>query len=261
MVIVTAGNHRFHMDGYLKANLDHSINEVKKRDFDRLILVFGRERFGKTTIATQMAVYCDPTFDLSRVCFTPEQFLMAVETADKFQSIVFDETMWGLSSRSAMTKINRYLIKIISEMGSKNLFVFMCIPSIFIMDWYIAVHRSNAGIYVYDRAKFGSYDYPTKKKLYLEGKKTHSYNVSPNFIGRFIKYFPLDREKYEAKKQEAINLWARESRQEVLWKQQRDKLIKIILEKNLMKKEEIAEALDLSLLQVNNLINKSAGIM
>lgn len=205
MVVLDINGYKFYIDGYLKSNLDYSIMEVKRRNFDKFVLIFGREGFGKTTLALQMALYCDNTFNIDRICFTPEQFLKAVQKAEKFQAIVFDETMWGLSARAVMTRMNRYLIKIISEMRSKNLFVFMCIPSIFMMDWYVAQHRSNAGIYVYKRGCFGSYDYPTKRKLYIEGKKKHSYHVPPNFRGNFPKCFPVDEKEYEKRKQKAIS--------------------------------------------------------
>lgn len=259
MPIVEIGEHHFHMDGYLKSNLDYSIKEVKRRNFDKFVLVFGREGYGKTTMALQMALYCDPTFDLSRVCFTPEQFLDAVECAEKFQAVVFDETMWGLSSRAVMTRMNRYLIKIISEMRSKNLFVFMCIPSIFIMDWYVAQHRSTAGIYVYKRGEYASYDYPTKKKLYMEGKRNHSYHVPPNFRGRFTKHFPVSQEEYEKKKQEAISGWADEKKKESLWKHQRDLLIVKSVEDNLMNRKEVADVLGMSTMQIGTIIRENGG--
>ena len=116
MVKVQVGEHNYYLDGYLKSNLDFSINEVKRRNYDKFVLIFGREGAGKTTLAMQIAKYCDPTFDLDRVCFTPEQFLEAVQGAKKFQAILFDETMWGLSSRSVMSKMNKYLI-IVQDYG------------------------------------------------------------------------------------------------------------------------------------------------
>ena len=255
MVKVQVGEHSIYLDGYLKSNLDNVKHDVRRNNYDSFILVAGREGFGKTTMACQIAMYLDPTFNLSRVCFTPEQFLEAVQNADKFQAVVFDETMWGLGSRSVMTKINKVLIKIISEMRSKNLFVLMCIPNFFMMDWYIAQHRSTALLYIYKRSFFGSYDYPTKKKLYVEGKRMHSYHVSPNFRGRFYKYFPINLEQYEAKKQEAINSWATETKLESLWKEQRDTLIKKCIENKLMDRKEIAALLNISVMQVGRILN------
>lgn len=254
MVKVDAGEHNYYLDGYLKANLDASIKDVKRRDFDKFILVTGKEGSGKTTLSTQIATYFDPTFNLSRMCFTPEQFLEAVETAKRFQAIVFDETVWGLGSRSAMTKVNRVLIKVMSEMRSKNLFVIMCIPNFFMMDWYVAAHRSTGLLYIYQRGRFGSYDYPTKKTLYLKGRKIHSYNTSPNFTGRFVKYFTLDKEEYEKKKQEAVNTFIAEKRLEKKIVRQRNILIKMCVNENWMSVQELAKLLKMTENELNKVL-------
>jgi len=251
---VQSGGYDYYMDGYLKSNLDVSIKEVRKKDYDRFILITGREGSGKTTFSFQAALYCDPTFNLSRVYFTPEQFLEGIEKAEKYTAHVFDETVWGLGSRNAMTKINRVLIKVMSEMRSKNLFVFMNIPSFFMMDWYVAQHRTTGLIYIYKRSFFASYDYPTKKKLYLRGKKYQSYSVPPNFRGRFYKFFPFDKEVYEKKKQQAINSWLKTTKSENIWKEQRDNLIKECLKLKLMDAKGVSEVTNLSVQQVYGIV-------
>lgn len=246
--------HDYYIDGYLKSNLDALKKNVRK-DYDAFALIVGREGFGKTTLSFQIALYCDPTFNLSRVCFTAEQFLDAVQNADKYQAIVFDETMGYLSSRNGMSRFNRALIKVMSEMRSKNLFVFLNIPNFFMMDWYVALHRTTGLLYVYKRSFFGSYDYPTKKKLYMEGKRHHAYSTPPNFRGRFVKYFPLNFKEYEKKKQEAIDMWAEHKKMESLWKKQRDDLIIRISENNFMSRKEVAEVLGVSEMQVGRIVN------
>lgn len=202
-------NHIYSMDGYLRSNLDAVIRNVKN-DYDAFIVVAGREGFGKSTIAAQCALYCDETYNLDRCCFTAKQFIEAVNNAKRYQAIVFDETMGYLSSRGSMSKFNRALIKVMSEMRSKNLFIFLCIPNFFELDRYPAMHRSTGLIYTYRRGRFGSYDYNTKKNLYLFGKKYYSYKIPPNFWGSFTKYFPLDKIAYEKKKQQAIAEWDKE---------------------------------------------------
>jgi len=245
--------HNYYLDGYLKANLDASKKDVRKKDYDKFILLTGKEGCGKTTFSFQCALYCDPTFNLNRVCFTPEQFLDAVENAEKYQAIVFDETMWGLGARNALTKINKILIKVMSEMRSKNLFVFMNIPNFFMMDWYISQHRSTGLLYIYKRSFFGSYDYPTKKKLYIQGKRFHSFSVPPNFRGRFVKYFPLDKKAYEEKKQKAINSWIKQNSRDNIWKEQRNNLIRECVKQNLMTKKELAELIKMSIRQIERI--------
>ena len=199
-------------------------------------------------------MYCDPTFCLDRVVFTAEQFLEAVENSKKYQAIVFDETMGYLSSRSSLSKFNKVLIKVMSEMRSKNLFIFMNIPNFFMMDWYVAQHRTTGLLYIKKRGVFNSYDYPTKKRVYREGKKYHSYPVPPNFYGVFVKYFPLDKIPYEKKKQDAIDSWIDSKKFESKWKQQRDILVQKCVEHNFLTREELGKLLDLSIMQIGRII-------
>ncbi len=253
MVKVTTGEHCYYLDGYLQSNLDAVRHNVKRNDFDAFIVVSGREGFGKSTLAGQVAQYLDPTYSLDRCTFTSDQFKEACLNANKFQAIVFDETMGYLSSRGAMSKFNRDLIKIMSEMRSKNLFVILCIPNFFELDRYPALHRTTGLLHVYTRGRFGCYDYKTKKKLYLTGKKYYSYSVSPNFIGRCVKYFPYNKEEYEHKKQTAISEWDKTTNTGDKWKEQRNKLIIECLDKDFLKRKEISELIGISTMQIGTL--------
>ena len=247
MVIVTIGEHKYAIDGYLVANLEHLKRNVKK-DYDAFVLVTGREGYGKSTIAAQIALYVDPTYNIDRCCFTADQFLEAVFTAEKYQAIVFDETMGYLSGRGAMSKFNKVLIKVMSEMRSKNLFVILCIPNFFMMDWYVAYHRTTGLIHTYRRTCFASYDYAKKQRLWIKGKRDHNYHAAkPNYIGRFIKYFPLDKEAYEAKKQLAINSFNKEEKKGNVWKEQRNKLSFDCLENNYYTKKQLSDVMGVSL--------------
>lgn len=245
--------HSFYMDGYHLANLDHLKKNVRK-DYDAFILYVGKEGYGKTTIALQDAIYCDPTFNLDRVCFTIDQFVEQVEKAEKYQAIVFDETMGYLSNRQSSSKFNRILIKIMSEMRSKNLFVFLCIPSLFIMDWYVAYHRTSGMIRVHERGRFCSYDYKKKQELFMKGKKSYSYCVPANFFGKFTKYFPIDKEAYEAKKQESIKEWDKRTSTTERVVEQRDKCIKYIYIEDRLPARQVGELVGLSESQIRRIV-------
>lgn len=260
MVKVQVGEHNYYLDGYLKSNLEAVQHSVRRNDFDSFIVVTGREGFGKSTVASQVALFLDPTYNLSRCCFTSDQFKEACVGADKFQAIVFDETMGYLSSRGAMSKFNRDLIKVMSEMRSKNLFVILCIPNFFELDRYAAIHRTTGLIHVYKRGRIGCYDYRTKKLLYLKGKKFYSYScVSPNFIGACVKYFPHDKAEYEKKKQGAIDAWMEGKGKDNLWKTQRDIMIKEIITRGFMTKTNLSELIDISIRQIGTLSSEEAG--
>jgi hypothetical protein len=76
-----------------------------------------------STIACQVACVLDPTFCVDRIVFTADQFIKAVQLATKGQAVVFDEAASYLSSRQALSRFNRALIKVMAEMGFKNLFI------------------------------------------------------------------------------------------------------------------------------------------
>lgn len=255
MVVFELGKHHFFIDGYLKSNLDALIKNVKKK-YDAFIVITGKEGYGKSSLAAQIALYCDNTFSLDRCCFTDEQFAEATEKAEKFQAVVFDETMGYLSSRGAMSKFNRRLIKIMSEMRSKQLFVILCIPNFFELDRYPAIHRTTGLIHIYKRSFFGSYDYPTKKKLYLMGKRIYSYTTPPNFRGRFAKYFVYDEEEYEKKKQAAISQWTEEKKENTSVTLMQRNILISECHKRGMDKEEIAEKIELSPLSIAKILRK-----
>jgi len=246
--------HCYYLDGYLKANLDTVAKDIRK-DYDAFINVTGREGFGKSTLAFQIAMYLDPTFCLDRVVFTDEQFIKAVEDAEQYQAIVFDETMGYLGSRGAMSKFNRSLIKVMSEMRFRNLIIILCIPSFFELDKYPAIHRSTGLVHVYKRGRFGSYDYAKKKNLYLFGKKSYSYAVSPTFIGCFVKYFPFDKEEYEKKKRQAMEEYKQTKTTEHRWKMQRNLLVKKILGEKWMRQRELGEVIGLSIHALSEIVN------
>lgn len=197
------------LDGYLKTNLDEAIRVVKN-DWDMIFCVDGYEGSGKSTLAIQMAYYCDPTLTVERITFTPKEFKNAIMNADKYQAVVFDEAFTGLSSREAMSGINKSLIQMIAEIRQKNLFVFVVMPSFFDLDKYIALHRSRALIHVYanrfQRGFFRFYDIEKKKDLYITGKKFYSYKgVMSNFYGTFSSFLPIDNDAYKKKKHDSLH--------------------------------------------------------
>lgn len=209
MVIIQDDKHEFFMDGYLKSVLDTAKSIIQK-DWDMIFIVDGYEGSGKSVLTLQMAYYCDPTLNNDRIVFTPMQFQKAIFDAKPYQAVVFDEGFSGLNSRSAMTFINRSLIKMMAEIRQKNLFVFVVMPTFFDLDKYIALWRSRALIHVYtgknfERGNFAFFNKEKKKLLYIEGKKYYSYkNPKSNFIGGFPNYYTIDEKAYRKQKRDAL---------------------------------------------------------
>jgi len=194
----------FYMDGILKDNLDIGKRIIKK-DWDLVFVIDGFEGTGKSVFTQQLAKYCDPSFNLSRIVFSDSGFIKAVLSGKKYEAIVYDEAYHGLSSRGAMTKINKSIVKMLTEVRQRNLFLFIVLPTIFELDKYPAIWRSRALFHVYadnfQRGYFAFYDVHKKKALYINGKKFYSYSYpDPNFTGRFTNHYTVNMEEYKEKK-------------------------------------------------------------
>jgi hypothetical protein len=109
-----------------------------------------------------------------------------------------------------MTRINKSIVEMLTEIGQKNLFVFIVCPTFFDLDRYPALWRSRALIHIYtgesfSRGYFRFYGEETKKKLYVFGKKTYDYHcVPPDFYGRFTNHYVIDEAEYRKKKAKSL---------------------------------------------------------
>lgn len=224
---------------------------LAKLNEDRIYIGDGRERVGKTSFIVQQAKYIDPTFDISRICFTPNDFLYQIRTAPKNSVVVFDEAFRGLSSKSTRSTVNKAIVEALMEVGQRNLVIFIVLPTIFLLELYAAVFRSEALFHVYKlkskttdgrkKRAFKIYNYVKKKQLYLRGKTKYFSYAQPKIRkakGRFfvkviegfetgIPYETFDMDAYLKKKDEAFrNSGQKEDKEETKYMKQRDLIIK-----------------------------------
>ena len=199
----------FYMDGYLNKNLT-TAKKIIKKDWDMVIVVDGAEGSGKSVLSQQAAYFCDPTLNLDRIVFTPNEFRKAIIKAKPYQAVIYDEAYTGLSARATMSMINRALVSMLAEIRQKNLFVFVVMPTFFDLDKYVALWRSRALINVYtgdnfERGFFKFFNKSRKKDLYINGKKYYNYNKpDANFIGRFPNHYTVDEVAYKKKKRNSL---------------------------------------------------------
>ena len=227
------------MDVRLKKNLDTKvIPNLTKKDKDCVIVVDGKEGSGKSTLAMQMGVYVDHSFTLKRLVFSPEDFRSAIISAKKGQCIIYDEAFTGFSSRNSLSPINRVLVSLAMQMRQKNLFVIIVLPTIFLLDKYMAIFRTRALIHVYEssgrRGYFRIFNARKKQQLILKGQKTMSYNhkgLYTRFKGRFYGKFALGgpevEKEYRKNKEKALSDSEKTtmSSAQVRFKEQRDLLL------------------------------------
>lgn len=197
---------------------------LAEADEDRVYVVDGRERSGKSLFTLQQAYYIDPTIIIpeeakKRIVFTAEDFLKAIRETksnkDETKVIIFDEAFRGLSSRTMMSRTNKSIIQALMEMGQKNLVVFIVLPSFFMLDLYPAMLRSNALFHIKRDKRnrklrsFYIYSYQKKSLLYQIGvRKGWQYKMHTALKGRFFGKYPGgdDFEKlYRKLKEDSLN--------------------------------------------------------
>lgn len=251
----------FEIDYSMEERLLHNLNtkvipDLHKKDKDCIFVVDGKEGSGKSTLAMQIGKYVDPTLNLSCVVFSPDDFREAVLKAKKGQCIIYDEAFTGFSSRSSLSPINRVLVSLAMQMRQKNLFVLIVLPTIFLLDKYMAIFRTKALIHVYEnkgiRGYFRIYNSKKKQQLILRGQKTMSYRhkgLFTRFKGRFYGKFALgddNMEKmYRKKKEKALADSEKTSMSsaQVKFREQRDLMIWLFRKYTKLTYRNIAELL------------------
>lgn len=181
---------------------------LQKEDKDYLILVDGYEGSGKSTFVAQLGKAVDPSLELSRICMTADEFKEAIINAKKGQCVIYDEAVTGLSAADSITRIGRLLKSLMMQMRQKNLLVVVILPSLFEMNRYAVLSRARFFFHIYEssgrRGYWVGYNQRDTRKLYLGGKKSYSYILRSRFKGRFYGKFPVDKEGYLKKKEEAL---------------------------------------------------------
>lgn len=275
----TGNEIEYWMDDRLKKNLDLKIiPSLQKKDKDIVICIDGNEGAGKSTLAMQIGKYADPTLDLTRVCFNAEEFRNAVYKAKKGQCVIYDEAFTGLSSRGALSPVNRVLVSLMMQMRQKNLIVIIVLPTFFLLEKYVALFRTRMLIHVYEsrdkRGYFRVYNRKKKKWLYLMGKQTLSYTgkkwklpVFTKFKGRFYGVFALGdktvEDKYRKMKEQALEATEKDpmTAGQVKYREQRDICIYLLRKKLNVTYRELSNMLgdfdfDISYVQIRGICTK-----
>ena len=265
-------NHlEFKIPARLRELLDGFKWAIHKKKQSAVVIVDGRSGMGKTTLSFQMAKYMSESFSLDHVFFTPEEFLEGLQKAQKGDTLVFDEAML-ISSRSALTAINRMVIIAMSMIRSKNLFIIFNVNSIFDLDKNLALSRADLLLNCYgdsltDKGKFlaffkGGDGMDRIKSLYLNGKKFYSYaKPRSNFNSTFSSHFVLDDDEYEVKKQIGVNNFlggkkgGLTTRAQQKWTEQRNTLIEYAHNKG-ETQQTIADMLGIARSAVGKVLNK-----
>lgn len=103
------------------------IEEARRNNWDRTILLTGDEGGGKSTLAAWIATELGLT-DEEEVCYAPKQYLKTIRNANQQDVTWLDEGVRGLYSRDAMSKVNKQLTKAFTQIRVKELVSIICLP-------------------------------------------------------------------------------------------------------------------------------------
>jgi len=222
----------YYIDPIMDRQLDKVKYAVMKKDRDYVMVIDGEEGSGKSVLAQQVGKKLDPKFNIDNIVFTADQFMRSIKTARRFTCIVLDEAFNASNARASLSQVNRAMLGVATEMRQRNLFIIMCIPSIFDLDKYFALWRCRSLLHVYfrkdgSRGRYLLFPKTKKKYLYLNGKKTYNYSKPrssyPPLV--FSNYYVVDETEYRKKKADAFKKRT-VSNMARRWKEQRDALIK-----------------------------------
>ena len=205
---------KFHVK--LKEILDVCL-KMKSRGWDNLILIDGKRRAGKSTLAFQVAYYLDPHLTINSFVSGLENAPKQIEEAKDESSLVFDEGTLVANSKDAMSKQSKQLHKIIDVCGQKRLSLIFCMPSFTSISREIVCNHAMFLLRIgvsrksLERGKFRLYKNKRMKQLYDIMKKDPRFakKVKHSFNGKFEDFhLPFEEEYFALKRKsmhEAIN--------------------------------------------------------
>lgn len=229
----------YYIDKKLVEKLDLMVERVVKYKFDNLIIIDGKEGFGKSNLASSIAYYLawksGREFSIKNLFFLIDDMIDFAVKTEK-QVIWWDESALGGLSTESYSRMQIKLLKLLYVARKKQHFYIFVIPKYFSLRQVI-VDRAVALIHTYSRdevtrGRFAYYKSNKLEAMYEHWKKTRDkgYKKYYSFLGTFPETLPiiLDEKEYDKLKDSAIltigGSGDGESRQ---FKQVKDKLLKL----------------------------------
>lgn len=210
--MVTLKGEQISMDGYLQKKLEN-VKKIIQKNWDCVILIDGEERSGKSTLGKTIACYLNPDFSIHNISNSVEDTKKKIAGLPDRKVLLIDEGSLVFSSKDAMMKAQKELLKILDVVGQKNMTLIIILPSVFDLIKQIAIRRSRFLLHVYtdknmNRGRFLYFGKKKKAKLYELGKKNFGSYKKPkaDFRGRFGIFEPFSKEYYAVKKKTLLDL-------------------------------------------------------
>ncbi len=184
---------------------------LRKKGYDAIIVIDGKRRTGKSTLAQTIAYLLNPNMTVDNFVKGIED---AIETLDKLKEedvIIFDESSLAFNSKDAMKKSTVQLLKVIDVIGQKRLAMICCLPEFFSLQRPISITHSLFLIHIYTdkkliRGRFAYFGTKKKRMLYEIGKKNFNSYRKPtsDFVGQFPDFKLPFEEEYQKLKMDSL---------------------------------------------------------
>ncbi|KKN48521.1 hypothetical protein LCGC14_0652140 [marine sediment metagenome] len=140
----------------------------------------------------------DNKLSMKNLVFRPQDIIERSFEVPRYSVVICDE--WEDSHY--WSELGKTLRQFFRKCRQLNLFILVIIPNFFQLPMSYAISRSVFLVDVkftgeFDRGYFSFYNFQKKKNLYIRGKKSQDYDIiKPNFTGRFVDGYVVDREEY-----------------------------------------------------------------
>ena len=128
--------------------------KLMTRRGDHFTVVAGKEGSGKSTLGIQIASIVSPSFSQKDILYEPGALFDRIGSAQPGDSIVVDEGVLFLYSRTAMGRENITTTTIFQLMRQQYLHVVVCIPNFKDLDTYVRNHRTDTLVQIHSRGLF-----------------------------------------------------------------------------------------------------------
>jgi hypothetical protein len=247
---------RFWMDRAYQNNLDIVLNEGIKNNWDAVIIVFGSEGSGKSTITSQSAYYLDRNINIDHCVFTPTQLDEAIEKLPPGSSIQWDEAITGANAQQFASEMQQRIISKFTQIRKKKLKIFMCFPYLDMLRRYF-LSRCLFGIYVFAKGfddRGHAFMFNQNKLLHLHYLMKEKYRYNPNLAiskvrsdlyFKYPNYLCYNEKEYDTKKDKSRVENENQSKQNI-WKQRFGIAFKVIQSKKPITIQELADKIGVS---------------
>jgi len=259
--------HKWWWDNYLHDNMQLILEKAIPNKWDCLGIIFGKEGAGKTTLASQLAMFCDHNFTLDHTVFTPEEFLQVTDNCKEESSILWDEAITGATAQQQGNEISQAVISRLTTIRRKKLKIFICFPYLHMLNKYF-ISRCLFSIYVYakgfdKRGYMYFYNQKRSEVLYELMKNRYSYNplaalrkVKSSFYCTYPNHLCLPEEEYQDKKEESTRSNAKPSYKELKYRTALAILIDHVTKKKMLNYSNISKLISVKRDTIRVLLNE-----